>query len=419
MIIINKKINHLFNRKNFVILFFAILIINYVFFNHRILFRENGYILGDWLVNYNGGFVRRAFLGQIFFYFSKISNLSIINIIFVFSSIIYCISIILFYKILKDKLNNNIVLIMILLPSTLLFNFFDPLTVGRKEILVFFLFFIYYLNLDNKNIFYKIFFYFLFIIFILTHEIVFFQIPYLFLLRYLYLKKNKNIFNFKDYHLEILIFITGSLIILLFFKYSYLYDNQILCSSLSEVKLSTNVCYGTINDLLWKDKEVFLALWGYFNERNYFFNYSLYILLSLFPIIYIYIRIINKKFIKKLFILSLFCFLFSLIFILRVNDWGRYINITIILQLLVFLKFLDFNFGLCNFNFANNKIIKIFLLIIYLTNWHMPHCCNPNIGDGYNDLVYRVKSRILDNTSNSTKFNDKPRLILRKLFNIH
>jgi len=49
----------------------------------------------------------------------------------------------------------------------------------------------------------------------------------------------------------------------------------------------------------------------------------------------------------------------------------------------------------------------------------MHHCYNPNIGDGYNDLVYRAKSRILDNTSNSTKFNDKPRLILRKLFNIH
>ena len=418
MIKINKNFYNIFNRKNFIILFFVVLIINYIFFNQRVLFRENGYILGDWLINYNGGFVRRALLGHIFFQLSKFSKIPIIEIIFIFSSLIYSISIILFYKVVEKRLNNNVILIFLLLPSTFLFNFFDPLTVGRKEILVFFLFLIYYLNLDNQNIIYKISFYILSIVSILTHEIFFFVIPYFFLLRYLELKKTNNVTDIKDFFLEISIFISGLMLIFLFFNYSYLYDKEALCSSLIEVNIRNNVCYGTINDLSIKKQNIFLGLWGYFNERNYFLNYGLYIFLSLIPIIYAYSRTTNNKFVLKVIFLSFFCFLFSLAFILRVNDWGRYINVSIILQFLVYLKLLEFNFKSKKFDLRLNKYTKIFLLIVYLTSWHMPHCCNPKIGNGYYDLINRIESRLFDNSSNSTKYNDKPRLFLRKLFNI-
>ena len=76
--------NLIYNKNNFIILFFLFLILNYVFFNYRILFRENGYILGDWLINYNGGFVKRGLIGQVFFNISKELNISIIYIIFFF-----------------------------------------------------------------------------------------------------------------------------------------------------------------------------------------------------------------------------------------------------------------------------------------------------------------------------------------------
>ena len=208
------KYNSLFNRNNLIILFFIFLILNYLFFNYRILFRENGYILGDWLVNYNGGFVRRGLLGQLFFNVSKLFNISIIGIIFFFSSLIYISSLILFYKIIKHKLSNNIVLLLLFLPSTLLFNFFDPLTVGRKEILVFFLFLIYFINLEKNIFIINLLIYILSIVFLLTHEIIFFHLPYFFLLRYLYLiKKNKDELNYKNYYIEILILISGIILI--------------------------------------------------------------------------------------------------------------------------------------------------------------------------------------------------------------
>ncbi len=411
------KYNSLLNRNNFIILFFLFLILNYLFFNYRILFRENGYILGDWLINYNGGFVRRGLIGHLFFNLSKELNISIINIIFFFSSSIYIATIFLFYKIVKDKLHFNIILIFLFLPSTFLFNFFDPLTAGRKEIIVIFFFLIYYLYLNVSNSYSIFLIYSLSIITLLTHEILFFQIPYLFLLRYLHLKKyNRLIFKLKDYSLEICIFLTSLIIMLFIFSLTKNHDNDLLCKSLTEIGLSTNVCYGSINDL--RVESVFSSLWPYFLERNYFFNYSIYALISLSPLVYIYLNTENFLFKKKLFLLLLFCFTFSLIFIPRVNDWGRYLNLSFLLQFLVCLKFIEINFNLKKYEINLNKSIKVFLILILITSWHMPHCCNPNLGNGYYDIFKRIKSRITDETTNSTKYKDMPREFLRKLLKI-
>ena len=411
------KYNLILNRNNLVILFFLCLIINYLFFNHRILFRENGYILGDWLVNYNGGFIRRGLLGHLFFNFSKFLNISIIHLIFLFSSTIYITFLILFYRIIKKNLTNNYVIIFLFLPSTLLFNFFDPLTVGRKDILVFFFFIAYYLILEKNNFTLKIIIFLLSIIFLLTHEIIFFHLPYIFLLKYLHLKKgNIDKLKFKDYSLEILIISSSALIIIIIFQLSNSYDNILLCSSLSEVGLSTNVCYGTINDL--KDVPVFTAIWGYFFERNYFLHYFLYTLLTLSPFVIYYLNLENKKFSNQILLLTSFCFLFSLIFILRVNDWGRYLNITFMLQFLIFLKVLELKLNQKEIKINLNRYLKIILILLYLSSWHMPHCCNPNLGDGYYDIYSRIQSRIYDESTESTKYKDLPREYLRKLFNI-
>ena len=232
------------------------------------------------------------------------------------------------------------------------------------------------------------------------------------------LKKTNNVTDIKDFFLEISIFISGLILIFLFFNYLYLYDKEALCSSLIEVNIRNNVCYGTINDLSIKKQNIFLGMWSYFNDRNYFLNYGLYIFLSLIPIIYAYSRITNNKFVSKVIFLSFFCFLFSLAFILRVNDWGRYINVSIILQFLVYLKLLEFNFESKKIDLRFNKYTKIFLLIVYLTSWHMPHCCNPQLGKGFKSIYDRINFRLIDNSNESTKYKDLPRVYLRKIFKI-
>ena len=48
----------------------------------------------------------------------------------------------------------------------------------------------------------------------------------------------------------------------------------------------------------------------------------------------------------------------------------------------------------------------------------MPHCCNPKLGKGYISIYDRILMRIKDNSIESTKYRDLPRMYLRKLFKI-
>ena len=405
------------DRNNIIIFFFLFIILNYIFFNYRILSRENGYILGDWVINYSSGFVKRGFLGHIFYSLSINFNISIINIVFVFSTGIYLLTINFFYKIIKDRLNNNYIFIFILLPSTFLFNFFDPLTVGRKEVLVFFFFSYYYLYFNEINLFikYKIITLIFFIVIILTHEIIFFLIPYLFVLKYLQ-NNPDNKFQLKDYLLEILIFIIGIIIIFVIFKTSHLHDNDALCNSLLNVNLSTNSCWA-IND--FKNKVVFNSILPYFLEKNYFINYAIYFFLTSIPLVILIVKSQNKKIKKNFIIFSLLSLTFSTSFFFLVNDWGRYLNIIFLLQFLLILSFTkqDKNESVNN-RYNIFYLIKLSLIFIYLTNWHMPHCCNPQLGKGFKSIYDRISFRLIDNSNESTKYKDLPRVYLRKIFKI-
>ena len=48
----------------------------------------------------------------------------------------------------------------------------------------------------------------------------------------------------------------------------------------------------------------------------------------------------------------------------------------------------------------------------------MPHCCNDKLGKGYKNVYERISMRVKDNSIESTKYQDLPRMYLRKLFKI-
>lgn len=408
--------NIILNRNFIIIVFFCLLIINYVFFNYRILYRENGYILGDWVINYSGGFVKRGLLGHLFYSISKSFDISIIGIVFLFSSSVYIVSIYFFYRIIKNKLNNYWVLVFIFLPSSFLFNFFDPLSVGRKEILVIFFFCFYYLYLNkiNKDFKFKVITYFLFMTILLTHEMIIFFIPYLFIIKYFNTIYNQKL-QIKEYWLECLIFVTGILILFILLKINHLHNNEILCKSLQNVNLTDRTCWA-IND--WKNPISLNIILPYFLEKNYFINYSLYFFLSIFPLIILVFKSNNKLMRSKFIISSFFCLLFSVSFFAPVNDWGRYLHLIFLVLFLIVLKFIENDHFYKNKNFNFFKLLQFFLIFLYLTTWHMPHCCNPELGNGYFNIYERVKNRIYDNSEESTKYRDLPRNYIRKLLNV-
>lgn len=406
------------------LLLIAIITLNYFFFNFRLIFRLNPYIAGDWLINYQGGFVRRGFFGEVIYFIATNFKISILTLVYLTSSFFFFTFIMVYYQCLKKNLTSGLLLIYLFLPSTLLFTFFDPLAIGRKESLVMLFISLYTFFLIN-NLIYKfiirLLLSLLILIVTLTHEIMFFFVPYLFAIKFIYFNHIKyNIL--KKFYFEIILFFISFIAVFFIFLYSHLHDNNLLCKSLLNLNLSQSICGAVIAD--YKSKQVFSPIFQYFFERNYLKTYGLIIFLNFLPIIFYFFY--NKQLVKVKSIMityitfSLICFFFTVPIFLIVNDWGRYLNIHFINHGLLFALILRNYKDTFKIKLFFTKLLIIPVIFFYLTSWFMPHCCRTEIGEGYKSIYNRIYFRLLDESEESLKYGtDYPRLILRKILNLN
>lgn len=418
------------NNNKILLLLLIIITLNYFFFNYRLIFRQNAYIAGDWLINYQGGFVRRGFFGEIIFLIANYFKISILLITYLASSFFFFAFIIIYYQCIKKYLTSKFLLIYLFLPSTLLFTFFDPLAIGRKEslVLLFISLYTFFLTHNLISKFYiQLILSFLILITTLTHEIMFFFVPYLFAIKFFFFYDQKfNLATLKLFYFEFLLLFISFISVLFIFLFSHLHDNNLLCKSLLNLNLSKSVCGAVIAE--YKGKQTFSLIFPYFFERNYFRTYGLITILNFLPIfVYFFFqeqtsKVKSAKFFYIIF--TLVCFLFTLPIFLIVNDWGRYLNIHFISQGLLFAFIIKNYPDTFKIQFSKYFIFKKLLIAIviffYITSWFMPHCCRADIGDGYKSIYNRISFRLLDDSNETLKYGiDYPRLILRKILNLN
>lgn len=420
------------NNNKILLILLLIIILNYFFFNHRLIFRQNPYIVGDWLLNYQGGFVRRGLFGEIIFFIANKLNIPILTITYLTSSSFFLAFVIFYYQCIKKILKSNFLLIYLFLPSTLLFTFFDPLAIGRKESLVLLFITIYSIfltqNLNSKFIT-QLILSILILLITLTHEIMFFYTPYIFAIKFIFLNNVKiNLNSFKFFYFEFFLFFISLICIIFIFSFSHLHDSDLRCKSLLSLNLSDSLCGTVIEEGKGNRERYWTTIFPYFLERNYFTTYGLVILLNFLPILIYFILQKKTKKIKSRIslytVLSLICFFFTLPIFIIVNDWGRYLHIHFIIHGLLFailLKKHSNNFKIKLHELSLFKKLSILTIIVfYLTSWFMPHCCRSEIGEGYKSIYNRISFRLFDESNETLKYGiDYPRLILRKVFNLN
>ena len=406
----------IYNLNNLLNLFFITIFLNYCFFLYRIISRSNPWIVGDWLTNYENGLVRRGLFGEIFLSLIEITNFEVLNTLF----IVICLFVFIFYyfslKIIKQSEINYLYLLIIISPATYLFTFYDPLTTGRKEILIF-VFFSYYIysiknELSFSSINYNCLFFIIGICLVLTHEIIIFFMFFPLFIKFLLIEKHKKN-NFICIKSEVS-FIIGCIIgLVLLFLFSSSNDPNtpsIICQKIISFNLSENVCNGPVRET-YLTETAFLNIINhtifYIQNFNYFY-YFYYFCLFLITIFFIFLFVEKPKQNRKIFLFFLFNIIqiiFLLVLFIIVNDWGRYLNIYFITISLVLIKFFSFNIK------YNNIFAKTLILILIISNttlWHMPHCCSKKFGNGFFSLKERIQIRL--NTANN--YDDKPRQIL-------
>ena len=354
--------------------------------------QRNNWIIGDWLINYQAGFIRRGFIGELIY---QIAHFSSINpgLIVIFIQILFYGLFFLFSFLLLNK-QKSLFPYLLLIFSPFLFTFqINGIAGGyRKEIIFFAIlsFIIWYAIKGGKSNFEK-YFYFVLLFFplvILTHEMLALFLPYLLVVYF-------SVFNITIIRVIKLSLLVGLSIVtsIIIFENKQLPEErtkiiyQSLINENYEFKHGLDD-RGAIYQLSEKSSYWRHRVKKAIKHNSYLYKYNFVLILSLvafLPVLNKLYPLLLNKFSLFIFFVPILCTLPLFMFVL---DWGRLIYIHLVSFFL--LSFLNENsdFSLLNYlkNILNTKfnkvsfnslkiIIIIPIILFYSSTWKIPHCC--------------------------------------------
>ncbi len=313
-----------FNIKIFIYFLVAVTAVYTLAFTYYYNFKDDGYILADWLINYqDGGFKRRGLSGSFFFLMQDLTGLRLNYLVYFVQFLIISGFFWLYTKLIRYKIT-DLLYLSLLLSSIGFIGLLNTVTyVGKKEFIVFLIFtwFVYLLDRDKLSKKKEYLFCAALFITAFLHEVVLFYVPYFAIA--LYLKKGK--FEYKRYVKYFLAVGIPTAIILMFGKnVNEGMSLQILAER------GVHPAYG-------------IFYWN-INERDYIKQHSgEYILYSVslaISAVHIacYLKFLNNR--KILSILLIGAFLFSLPLFYLAIDWGRWMYIHMMLMIVLFVLLL-------------------------------------------------------------------------------
>lgn len=362
-------------------LIYFFLISLYIWIAYRLWYFDNsgnGFILGDWLVNYqDGGFKRRGLSGSLLFWIQDMTGADLVHIVYSIQMLLHLSFFILLYKILNTKRVSLFYFTLVISPLTFLFFFNDSAMVGRKE-LIFLNIFAYYLYLISKNrltLKKEIVIYLMLFVSTFLHEITVFYIPYFILAHFLIHKK----IDLKRYALFFLAVGIPAGVIFLFGAKTN--EGQTLAILASRgIELQSYSIFSFTNDL-------FVQLDKY---KSNVLGYGLYIPSLIIGLLHFgfYVKQETHFNYKKVMIyfIAIIVYTFPLFFL--ACDWGRWMQI----HFTLFLLILTLNLPPASADrFRSGPILPFLgrnfqygLLTLFLLIWSVKHF---NSGLSYDGLL--------------------------------
>ncbi|MDD3877364.1 MAG: tetratricopeptide repeat protein [Bacteroidales bacterium] len=332
-----RYIKQFLSLKSLIIVFFIFIFFWLVrFLYHFNISFPQGYILGDWLVNYqDGGFKRRGLTGSLLFLIQNFSGISLQALAYCSQLLLYFIFFLYLSKILLRKKISIYFLTLVISPLTLMFYFNDVESIGKKEQLIFalFAFFIFLLAENKLSKTKEALICILIFIATLCHEVMFFYTPYFIVALYFFTKKIE-IRRYIPYFLAS--FIPVVLI--------YVFGNSINEGNSIGILLSRGVTFSHYSQgiFIWPEgSEAVSHAFAYYKERAIpYIMYSISLIAGLLHFFY-FIYLNNKKNLKKLLILSLALIIYTIPLFVLAIDWGRWIHSHFMLLLILFAAFLE------------------------------------------------------------------------------
>jgi len=359
--------------------------------------KHHRWSMGDWLINYQGGLVRRGLSGEIFYNISQFTNIN--PGFFSFLSQVLFYSVFFYFSYLLLKKQRSLIPYILLIISPFIFNFqINNMSAGYRKEIIFFAMLAYAVYSARsydverfKNVFYILLL--LYPLVILTHEMLAAYLPYLLVVYISVIQLRKKEI------LKIFLLLLPSMIS---FFISMHYSGTTV--QVEQIFTSLTAANYSIVDgaILWLDKTRSFGMSKVINSvknEHYLLYYTHIIILSF--VAYIPIRnhfnfIINNRLLKILVLISI---VGSIALCVVAIDWGRFIYINLVALFLLSLlhtptlyddenhysevkKVKDY----CKYKI--NRYIIVLFLIFYSQFWHIDHCCSPIPYSQVNSLVY-------------------------------
>jgi len=368
--------------------YFQIYVFGLIFFGAFFLYSKhnvgNDSSLSDWLINYEGGFVRRGLIGELIANFSTILSLKLRDSILIFQLFFFSCYYFLIVVFCKNLLKNRLIILAIFSPIFVLYPVAEIEALGRKELIIFTIF-LSYLFFDIKNfkvqIIYKL---ILFPICILTWEPVIFFFSFIILIDLLVFQV-KN-FDKKFFCILLSYFISIFLVIQIYL-YPFTVENYNVMKNFLKIEFG-EACYMSCGFVGQQTANSFSELYKMFLEKFKFthaLRYFIIILVGFFPLYLLstYSKVNSKKKLlitskfKNLFFPFLLAFLPSTVLYLIMYDWARIVHISYTFSLLTFLYLLKKNFIVLtnqkiqiNYISTVSKRFFILIFIIFSFSWN-------------------------------------------------
>ena len=93
--------------------------------------------MSEWVINYQGGFVRRGLIGEIIFQISNFFGLNLRFCFLILQSFLYLVFYYLVYDLLKNIKSNYFLILAIFSPVFIIFPIAELEAIGRKEVQIF------------------------------------------------------------------------------------------------------------------------------------------------------------------------------------------------------------------------------------------------------------------------------------------
>lgn len=292
----------------------------------------HGYILGDWLTNFqDGGFKRRGLGGSFLFMLQDLTGVSLQMLVFFVQSLAYLVFLYFLLNLLKPQFVDAPLFLFIWSPVALLMFWNDPNVLGRKEVLLFALLPLYnhFLARGRVTPVVTAAFCLTLCVFTLLHEGLVFYLPYFMLLRRLH-QRDRRLFAVEDFAFAASMAIPLAAIVL--------WSGEVENGSSIDILRARGVELHRNNVFTYnhgKSDSDRLASSFFHTEIHYIWAY-----LYGMWLLYLSVPVALKRALMSGF---LACFVFSLPFFFIAIDWGRYIMIHFILSLVVLLSMLSSN----------------------------------------------------------------------------